>query len=159
MRPNVLRVLCMNPETRVFYKEHSAAHKGDSGVDLFCIADQMISVGETARIHLGIKCAAFDADGNNVSWMLFPRSSISKTPMRLANSIGLIDAGYRGEVMAAVDNIKSEDFTVKTGDKYFQAVAFNGAPMTVELVDSLDETERGEGGFGSTGVKRAKLDN
>lgn len=159
MRSNVLRVVCLHPEARQFYEGHSAAHKGDSGVDLFCVSSQTIKAGETARIHLGIKCAAFDADGNNVSWMLFPRSSISKTPIRLANSIGLIDAGYRGEIMAAVDNIKTEDFEANVGEKYFQAVAFNGAPMTIELVEELDTTERGDGGFGSTSIKRARVES
>jgi dUTP pyrophosphatase len=80
-----------------------------------------------------------------------PRSSIAKTPLRLSNSIGLIDGGYRGEIMAAVDNIKTEDYTVEPGQRLFQLVAMDGAPIHFELVDALSETTRGEGGFGSTG--------
>ena len=77
--------------------------------------------------------------------------------MRLANSIGLIDAGYRGELLAAVDNIRGEDFTVKAGDRLVQAVAFNGGPISLSIVETLDATTRGEGGFGSTdAVKAAK---
>ena len=85
------------------------------------------------------------------SYMLVPRSSISKTPLRMANSIGIIDAGYRGEIMAAVDNIKTEDYTVKPNQRLFQLVAMNGAPITFEIVDELSDSTRGEGGFGSTG--------
>ena len=81
-----------------------------------------------------------------------PRSSLSKTPLRQCNSIGLIDAGYRGEIMAAVDNIKDKSFTLETGQRLFQLVAMDGSPIHFELVDELTETDRGEGGFGSTGA-------
>ena len=80
-----------------------------------------------------------------------PRSSISKTPLRLCNSIGLIDAGYRGEIMAAVDNIKDEDYIIDYGQRLFQIVAMDGSPLSFELVDTLSQTDRGAGGFGSTG--------
>ena len=80
-----------------------------------------------------------------------PRSSIAKTPLRLCNSIGLIDGGYRGEIMAAVDNIKDEDYKIEKGQRLFQLVAMDGSPVKFELVDKLTDTTRGEGGFGSTG--------
>jgi len=80
-----------------------------------------------------------------------PRSSISKTPLRLSNSIALIDAGYRGEIMAAVDNIKDDIFYIKKGQRLFQLVSMDGSPINLELVNELTQTTRGEGGFGSTG--------
>ena len=80
-----------------------------------------------------------------------PRSSIAKTPLRLCNSIGLIDAGYRGEIKAVVDNIKSELYIVEKGQRLFQLVAMDGSPINFQLVDELTETTRGEDGFGSTG--------
>ena len=80
-----------------------------------------------------------------------PRSSISKTPLRLANAVGLIDAGYRGEIMAAVDNIKGEDYTVEPNQRLFQLVAMNGSPISFEIVNELSKSSRGKGGFGSTG--------
>ena len=80
-----------------------------------------------------------------------PRSSISKTPLRQCNSIGLIDAGYRGEIMAAVDNIKETSFTVNPGQRLFQLVSMDGGAISFEIVPELSETERGKGGFGSTG--------
>ena len=84
-------------------------------------------------------------------YLLMPRSSISKTPLRLCNAIGLIDAGYRGEIMAAVDNIKQESYEVEKGQRLFQLVSMDGGPIYFELVDVLSTSERGKGGFGSTG--------
>ena len=81
----------------------------------------------------------------------FPRSSISKTPLRIANSIGLIDGGYRGEIMAMCDNIKNFSYTAEKGQRLFQLVATDSAPIHYELVGELSETTRGTGGFGSTG--------
>jgi len=148
-----LKIMPMTEEVRERYQSHGHYHAGDSGLDLYAIRDQEIKAGETAFIKLGVKCSAWDKEGEPISWLLMPRSSISKTPLRLCNSIGLIDAGYRGEVMAAVDNVKTFDYTVKAGDRLVQAVAFNGKGVTFELVDSLDKTTRGEGGFGSTDAK------
>lgn len=99
---------------------------------------------------------------------LYPRSSISKTRMRLANSVGIIDAGYRGDLVAAVDTIglfgstdiwhiwKETLSPIKKYDRYFQVCAPDLSPFLVHLVDTEEElsppTARGHGGFGSTGV-------
>ena len=83
--------------------------------------------------------------------MLLPRSSISKTPLRLSNSVGLIDSGYRGVIQAPVDNISDEDYVIEEGTRLFQIV---NSPLEtfkdIEIVDTLGDTDRGEGGFGST---------
>ena len=71
--------------------------------------------------------------------------------MRQCNSVGLIDAGYRGEIMAAVDNIKEIPFTVEPGQRLFQLVSMDGGPISFEIVSDLSKTDRGQGGFGSTG--------
>jgi len=134
------------------YKGHGQFHAGDSGLDLFCVRDEIIPAGESVLVKLGIKASAWNDAGNNISWLLMPRSSISKTTLRLSNSVGLIDAGYRGEVMAAVDNVKNMDHHLKKGDRIVQAVAFGGAAVHIELVNALDTTSRGEGGFGSTAL-------
>ena len=129
------------------YRHHSHFHPGDAGLDLFVPQDYTIEPGASVAIHLGIACAS--ADGR--AYWLIPRSSISKTPLRMANSIGLIDGGYRGELMAVVDNIKDFTYTVTAGTRLFQLVAMDGSPIEFELVEQLDETSRGAGGFGSTG--------
>lgn len=99
---------------------------------------------------------------------LYPRSSISKTRMRLANSVGIIDAGYRGDLIAAIDTIgvfgstdiwhiwKETLSPIKKYDRYFQVCAPDLSPFLVHIVDTEEElsqpTTRGHGGFGSTGV-------
>ena len=87
----------------------------------------------------------------NISFQLVPRSSIWRTPLRQSNSIGIIDAGYRGRLMVPVDNISNEDYIIKSGERLFQIVHPLLEPVGVELVDELSDSERGSGGFGSTG--------
>ena len=142
-----LRVKPTNEVVRLMYENHGHFHKGDAGLDLFIIDKQVIKPGETSRIKLGISCENMDQK----PYLLMPRSSISKTPLRLCNAIGLIDAGYRGEIMAAVDNIKQKSYEVEKGQRLFQLVSMDGGPIYFELVDVLSSSERGEGGFGSTG--------
>ena len=143
-----LKIKPRNNEVSKMYDEHGQFHVGDAGLDLFVVEEQTIMKGETAVINLGISCETAEKK----PYLLMPRSSISKTPIRLCNSIGLIDAGYRGEIMAAVDNIKQEDYTINCGQRLFQIVAMDGSPLSFELVDKLSSTSRGAGGFGSTGV-------
>ena len=87
----------------------------------------------------------------NCGYYLYPRSSLSKTPLRLANSIGIIDSSYRGEIMAAVDNISDQDFEIKQGERLFQLCSSTLEPINYIITDKLSETDRGKGGFGSTG--------
>ena len=76
----------------------------------------------------------------------------SKTPLRLSNSVGIIDAGYRGEIKAVVDNIDRErDFVIRTGTRLLQLCSPNLSPITYEMANSLSDTNRGNDGFGSTG--------
>ena len=142
-----LKIQTLNDIATELYTNHGHFHIGDSGLDLYIIEEITIQPGETAVLRLGIKCE----NEYDQSYFIIPRSSIAKTPLRMANSIGLVDAGYRGELMAMVDNIKDEPWTVCIGDRLFQIIANDLAPISFSLVESLSETERGEGGFGSTG--------
>ena len=142
-----LKIKPFNTVVKELYENHGHFHDGDAGNDLFVVTEQTIKAGESTLIHLQIACE----NTENNSYLLMPRSSIAKTPLRLSNSIGLIDGGYRGEIMAAVDNIKTEDYTVEPGQRLFQLVAMDGSPIHFELVDELSDTTRGSGGFGSTG--------
>ena len=142
-----LKVKALSKSVRYMYEDHGHFHEGDAGLDLFIIEKQAIKAGETARIKLGISCENID----NMPYLLMPRSSISKTPLRLCNSIGLIDAGYRGEIMASCDNIKDFSYTAKKGERLFQIVACDSSPISYSIKDNLTETSRGSGGFGSTG--------
>ena len=142
--------LLLNPLNKIaynFYRNHGHFHEGDAGLDLYVLESITFAPGETKPIKLGIACEPKDG----IAYYLFPRSSISKTPLRMANSIGLIDAGYRGEIMAVCDNIKNDSYKIEKGQRFFQIVAFDNSPIYYKLTDKLSDTTRGIGGFGSTG--------
>ena len=142
-----LKIKPFNKTVKSMYINHGHFHQGDAGLDIFIASSQTIKAGDTTLIKLQIACES----ESNQPYLLMPRSSIAKTPLRLCNSIGLIDGGYRGEIMAAVDNIKTEDYSVEPNQRLFQLVAMNGEPIAFEIVDELSDSTRGEGGFGSTG--------
>ena len=142
-----LKIKPLNDEIKEMYKEHGHFHDGDSGLDLFIKENQMVKAKETKLIKLGISCEST----NGCSYFLMPRSSISLTPLRMSNSMGLIDGGYRGELKVYVDNISDDPFELHKGNRLFQLVAMNGAAISFIISEHLSETKRGEGGFGSTG--------
>ena len=141
------KILPHSELARQQYLNHGHYHAGDAGLDLFVLESTNIKAGETAALKLQISCEP----GDGRPYLLLPRSSISKTPLRMSNSIGLIDGGYRGEIIAMVDNIKQQDYQVEAGQRLFQLVAMDGSAISYELVDALTDTTRGSGGFGSTG--------
>ena len=140
------------------YREYITTRRTtDSGVDLFIPEDITLYGDATYKIHLRIVVGAKSFLGVPAPCLLLPRSSISKTPLRLANSIGLIDSGYRGEVCAMVDNIHEPDYEVYQHERLFQICSHDFMPFTnILLVDKLEDLptpldNRGSGGFGSTG--------
>jgi len=147
-----LNITCANPDIKDKYTNHTHYNIGDSGIDVFTNENLIINAGETRIIDFGIKCEAFDDNNNPTSFWLIPRSSISKTPLRMSNSVGLIDAKYRGNIMASVDNIKGDDYIIPQNTRLFQIVSPDLKSIDLNVVDKLSETERGEGGFGSTGI-------
>ena len=132
---------------------------GDAGVDLFFPNMVRVPKGETLLVDFEINCKMVHVheldDGHlfeePTSFMLVPRSSIFRTPLRQANNIGIIDSGYRGSIMVPVDNRSNEDYIIKPKQRLFQLVHPSLKPISIEIVEELDETERGSGGFGSTG--------
>tara|TARA_Y100001970_G_scaffold115107_1_gene143471 strand:- start:81 stop:518 length:438 start_codon:yes stop_codon:yes gene_type:complete len=142
-----LKIKTLNETANELYQNHGHFHDGDAGLDLYILEDASFSPGETKLIKLGISCEPEDGK----AYFLLPRSSISKTPLRLANSIGLIDGGYRGEIMAPCDNIKDFEYQIERGQRLFQLVAADCSPISYKIVDNLSDTTRGDGGFGSTG--------
>ena len=131
----------------------------DAGVDLFFPNMVRVPKGETLLVDFEISCKMVHVheldDGHlfeePTSFMLVPRSSIFRTPLRQANNIGIIDSGYRGRIMVPVDNRSNEDYIIKPKQRLFQLVHPSLKPISIEIVEELDDTERGDGGFGSTG--------
>lgn len=135
-----------------YYNSYKKKYNSDSGVDLIIPKSYTIKNGETISLDLGIKCQPDEKKG----YYLYPRSSITKTPLRLANSIGIIDCNYRGNIIAKVDNIKNYDYEIKIDDKsdnyikFFQLCSPDLYPLEMEIVNNINETDRGSNGFGST---------
>ena len=117
----------------------------NSGFDLFIPNDIVCRGGAVTFLNHGVKCRMKDNSG----YYLYPRSSISKTPLIMANSTGIIDSGYRGDIIGAVRNL-SEEYIVEKNTRLFQICHASLRPFSVSIVSELDQTTRGEGGFGST---------
>lgn len=151
-------VYCKNEQVKELYTNHSTFHKGDSGLDLFIVENVVIQPGEMKLVGLGVHCQLQSKSWycpwkkNYHSYMMFPRSSISKTPLRVANSIGLCDSGFVGELRVPLYNTSDKPFELKRGERYVQLVAPNLQETTFKIVSCLRNTSRGAGGFGSTTV-------
>lgn len=137
------------------HNTHVATKFPNAGFDLLT-PNKMEITTEFFKLNTEITCAMFDSNNNPVSYFLYPRSSIAKTNYRFANSVGIIDSGYRGNIIGIFDNHSKESTTIKQYSRLLQLCAPNLGPIKVEIVDYLnelsDETERGSGGFGSTGI-------
>jgi dUTP pyrophosphatase len=141
-----------------FAKEYSDEN---AGVDLYCRDDVEIAPGQMAMLKLGIAAKMMGTRPgedpyvhvDNYHYWLLPRSSISKKGLIMANSVGVIDRTYRGELMGAVVNVRGETVKVARGERLFQIVAPDmGYILKSVKVDEFDATARGVGGFGSTGL-------
>ena len=146
----ILELLPTTEEAKSFYTNKERTDD-NAGVDLFVPEDVSFQPGEKKLVSMRVKARMIDSKKQVHYWMP-PRSSISKTGLLLLNSIGVIDKTYRGELMAFLWNTTDKVVEVKKGDRLVQIVAPDmGHISQVSVVDSLDETERGEGGFGSSG--------
>ncbi len=134
------------------YQLPGSAHPGDAGADLVAAKAVTIGPGERALISTGMSMAIPAGYGGFV----LPRSGLAvRSGVTVLNAPGLIDSGYRGEVQVALINHGTEPFEVEVGDRIAQLVILAVQAPEYVAVDSLDDTSRGEGGFGSTGLKGA----
>ena len=150
------------------------SHLNDAGFDLVAVEDVVIWPGETEKVPIGLAFAI----PPGYELQIRPRSGISaKTKLRISNAPGTVDAGYRGEVCVLMDNtrmpsgeigdtcldvsektvkvdreVDSHTYLIRKGDRIAQGVIAPVYRAVFEVVDDLSETERGVGGFGSTGV-------
>lgn len=121
-------------------------HAGDAGLDLFSVADRELAPGELFAVPTGVQVAV---PSGHVG-LVWDKSGISLQGVhRLA---GVIDAGYRGEVQVVMINLGGTPFAIRKGMKIAQMLVQPVAAVTVVESDALDDTSRGQGGFGSTGL-------
>ena len=125
------------------------AHESDAAADLYALDTTTLApktIGN--KLRTGVKIQLPEG------WLalIIPRSSIgAKTPLRLSNSVGLIDSGYRGELGILYDNISDEEYTVNAGDRIAQLLVMPSYRFQAKVVDILADSDRGETGFGDSG--------
>lgn len=125
---------------------------GSAGLDLCACLDAPVTIlpGKIAMIPTGLSCAPSESD---VALMIYARSGLAcKYGIGLANGVGVVDADYRGEICVALINQSASEFTVTDGMRIAQLVVMPILCPTISLVSELPDTERGSGGFGSTGL-------
>lgn len=127
------------------------AYEGDAGTDLRASQHMVLAPGQRAMVPCGIAIAIPDG----YCGLVIPRSGLAaKHGISVVNAPGLVDSGYRGELKVILVNLdQSESFTIEPGDRIAQLVISKVPTVQLEPVDELPQSQRGEGGFGSSGVK------
>ncbi len=139
-----LKVLKINKEARL----PEYANPGDAGMDLFSVEEKVIKSGETVLIKTGIKIELPPGTEAQIR----PRSGLAlKHSITVLNSPGTIDEGYRGEICIILINHGKESFRVDKLMKIAQMVINPVLRVNISETEEINQTERGEGGFGSTG--------
>jgi dUTP pyrophosphatase len=137
-----LKVKRLHPEAKL----PVYGHPGDAGLDLFSVVDRDLAPGEVFAVPTGIQIAV-PAGHAGLVW---DKSGISL--MGVHRLAGVVDAGYRGEIQVVMINLGTAPFPVRKGMKIAQLLVQPVAAVEIVEADSLDDTSRGEGGFGSTGL-------
>ncbi len=142
----------MDMEIKVLRQTAVPSYKtaGAAGLDLAAATDEAITLAPMERkmVPTGI-CVSIPT---GYVGLVFARSGLStKHGIALTNSVGVIDSDYRGEIMCSMINLGQEAYTIMPGDRIAQMVITPAPQATIREVDALSQTERGEGGFGSTG--------
>ena len=160
---SILKLAVSNENLKDLYKNQVEKHNDqvvgnpfpNAGFDLFVPQQTIVDSHSTksTMISMNVKAEMVDVDSKSLAYYMYPRSSISKTPLMLANHVGIIDAGYRGPLIGAFRNFSTYNYVVEKDTRLLQICKGDLTPFLVELVDDndLSNTERGEGGFGSTG--------
>ena len=168
-----LKMYVENPELKQVYVNASLLHNSklipgdhiDAGFDIFSPNEKTEETEfktSPFKLNFEIKCSAVMICANvphpfNTGYYMYPRSSLSKTNFRLANCVGIIDSGYRGNLIGVFDifNPEESNLIIDKHQRLLQICAPSLVPIYVEIVDTFEElgakTERGSGGFGSSG--------
>ena len=131
----------------------SYATSGSAALDLRSALEESITVAAHSRVAVPTGIAVAVKDSSVVSVVCARSGLATKHGIALANGIGVIDSDYRGEILVSLINTSDTDFTIEPGDRIAQLMFV--PVLTAKLIEceELDETERGAGGFGSTGIK------
>ena len=127
------------------------ATTGSAGMDLAACMDEKITIAprKLVKIPTGIAIAL---PGPEYVALVYARSGLGiKHGIALSNGVGVIDSDYRGEIMVGLQNSGQEDFTINPGERIAQMMITPVVQAQIQMTDDLDETQRGAGGFGSTG--------
>ena len=146
-----LKIKALSPKLGTEIPLPARSTPGSAGMDLAACMDGPVTIAPRAlaRIPTGLAIALPSAD---FVALVFARSGLGiRHGVAPANCVGVIDSDYRGEVLVGLQNSGGEDYTVKPGDRIAQLMITPVIQARVHLVDELDETQRGAGGFGSTG--------
>jgi dUTP pyrophosphatase len=170
----ILKIAVSDPVLKKEYEKRGGDHNKkfltnlfmDAGFDLIVPSEVVFNRDVDSKfIDMGIKTEMLYCDVSrdvviSTGYYVYPRSSISKTPLMLANHVGIVDSGYRGSLIGAfrmllpLDSTEDESYTVEKYTRLLQICHPSLCPVFVVFVDEeqLSSTERGAGGFGSTGV-------
>ena len=147
-----LKIKALSPKIGTDIPLPYYATPGSAAMDLHACLDEAVTIpaGERRVIPTGLAIALPSAD---YVALVFARSGLGiKHGVAPANCVGVIDSDYRGEILVGLQNSGGSEFTIRPGDRIAQLMVVPVVQPRLRLVDELDETGRGAGGFGSTGV-------
>lgn len=142
-----IKIKKLNPNAKV----PKRATSGSAGMDLYACIDEPITIapGQLAVVPTGIAIALPD---NSCAAFLYARSGLGvKHGICLSNGVGVIDSDYRGEICAGICNVSDKPYTIEPDERVCQMVIAPVLTPDIVEVGELDDTQRGKGGFGSTG--------
>lgn len=146
-----LRIKALSPKIGKEIPFPAYATPGSAGMDLRACIDEPVTIpaGERRMVPTGLAIAL---PGPEWVALVYARSGLAiKHGLAPANCVGVIDSDYRGEIVVGLLNSSKEDYTIEPGERVAQLVIMPVTQARVSVVEELDETERGTGGFGSTG--------
>ncbi|MCK6462393.1 MAG: dUTP diphosphatase [Candidatus Pacebacteria bacterium] len=125
----------------------SYAHPGDAGMDVFSTEEALIKAGERKNVRTGVKMEMPEG----YAALVWDKSGLAAKD-GIKTMAGVIDSGYRGEIVIVLVNLSQKDFEIKKGQKIAQMLIQKVERPEIEEAENLNESKRGEGGFGSTGL-------
>ena len=144
---SILKIKRLHPQAQL----PTRATQGSAGYDLYACIEQAVEIlpGQTQKIPTGL---AIQLESKNEVALIFARSSLgTKYGVAPANAVGVIDSDYRGEVCACLRNFSDKPYTVQPQDRVAQLLVMPVVLPEIQEAQELEDSERGQGGFGSTG--------